>query len=318
LTLNQYLLELKQFFKDYFTFNKSERNGLLVLILILLVIGAIPYFMPLLIKKPSTDIASFKKEITEFESSLKKRNTIKHDTVESGDFDYSNINKSSAEAVLHPFNFNPNNLPEEKWKEIGLTDKQIKTIKHYEGKGGKFHKKEDLKKIYGISESEYALLEPYIQIPTEARDSNKTTKTFFYKSEKNTVVIELNSADTTDLKKLKGIGSWYAKKIIAYRIKIGGFYKKEQLMDIKGIDSTRYAGFCNFVRVNNNLVKTININTATFEELKSHPYIGYNIAQALINMRNLHGKFVSVEDIKKSALVTENIYAKLSLYLTVE
>ena len=318
LTINQSLLKLKQFIKDYFSFNKGERTGILIGVLILVIIGAIPFIMPFFIKKEPVDFTAFKKEFNDFNLSLRKNNSNKSDSISSSEFDYDNINKSSAEAILHPFNFDPNNLPEEKWREMGFSENQIRTIKNYEAKGGKFYKKEDLKKIYGISKSEYALLEPFIQITSVCRDSVKFSKTIFQKSDKNTVVIELNSADTTDLKKLKGIGSWYAKKIIAYRTKMGGFYNKEQLMEVKGIDSIRFAGFSDFVMTNKYLVKTININTATFDEMKTHPYIGYNIAQSLINLRNLHGKFVSVADIKKSALVTENIYAKLSPYLTVE
>jgi len=309
---------MKQFFKDYFTFNKGERNGILVLVLILVIVIIIPYIMPLLVKKDTVDFTAFKKEIKSFEQSLKKNKTELPDSIQAKEFDYTNINRSSAEATLHPFTFNPNGLPEEKWKEMGFDAKQIKIIKNYEAKGGKFYKKTDLKKIYGISESEYAVLEPYIAIPSDTSHFARKPKTVYAKSEKNTVVVELNSADTSDLKKLKGIGSWYAKKIIAYRTKIGGFYRKEQLMEVKGIDSTRYAGLCDWVSINKFLIRTININTATFDELKVHPYIGYNIALSLINMRQMHGNFTSVSDIRKSILVSEAIYEKLAPYLTVK
>ena len=268
------------------------------------------------IQKENVDFSAFRKDIAKFERSLKETTEENKDSFKYNEFDYNNVNRSVAENMLHPFNFNPNNLPAEKWKEMGLNDKQIKIIKNFETKGGKFFKKEDLKKIYGITESDYTVLEPYIQIPGKNKAFDKKEKVI-YKNDKNTEIIELNSADTTDLKRLKGIGTWFAKKIIAYRNKLGGFYKKEQLMEVKGIDSSRYAGFISYVSVNSFRITTININTALYDELKMHPYIGFNIALSIINIRNVHGKFASVADIKKSALITDKIYEKLSPYLTV-
>jgi competence ComEA-like helix-hairpin-helix protein len=171
--------------------------------------------------------------------------------------------------------------------------------------------------MYCITESEYNVLEPYIQIPTEQKRKGEKESSA-YKSEKNTVVVELNSADTNDLKKLSGIGSWYAKKIISYRTKLGGFYKKEQLLEIRGIDSLRYTGFADFVSIDKSFIKTLNINTATLDELKRHPYIGYNIAVSLTNLRQLYGRFSSVADIRKSALINDANYEKIAVYLIVE
>jgi competence protein ComEA len=303
--------------KDYFSFNKRERNGILVLLFILIGIIAVPYILPLFIKKENPDFSKFQNDIVKFEQSLKENSIDDSASFRAKEFDYNNIDKSSAEIVIHPFYFDPNDLPEEKWEELGFTDKQIKVIKNFEAKGGKFRKKEDLKKMYCITESEYNVLEPYIHIPEEQKGFKKKERPS-YKSDKNTVVIELNSADTSDLKKLKGIGSWFAKKIIAYRTKLGGFYKKEQLLEVKGIDSACYAGFVNFASINKFLIKTININSASYDELKKHPYIGYNIALSLTNLRQQHGKFSSVSDIRKSALITDAIYEKISPYLTTE
>jgi len=282
----------------------------------LVIIIIAPYVIPVFIQKENVDFSAFRKDIAKFERSLKETTEENKDSFKYKEFDYNNVNRSVAENMLHPFNFNPNNLPAEKWKEMGLSDKQIKIIKNFEAKGGKFFKKEDLKKIYGITESDYTVLEPYISIPDKNKAFDKKEKVI-YINDKNTEIIELNSADTTDLKKLKGIGYWYAKKILVWRNKLGGFYKKEQLMEVNGMDSSRYAGFISYVSVNSFLITTININTASFEELKPHPYIGYNIALSIINIRNVHGKFASVSDIKKSALITDKIYEKISPYLTV-
>lgn len=322
LTLSLSVIFIRQTFvknriKDYFSFNKRERNGILVLLIILITVITIPRILPLFIKEKPLDFSIFQSDINKFEQTLREDTTRKHGNFNVNDFDYENSDKSSAEDKLHPFNFDPNILTEEEWEEMGFTSKQARVIENYVVKGGKFRKKEDLKKMYCITESEYNVLEPYIQIPPGEKEKRKN-ETSAYRSDKNTVVIELNSADTNDLKKLSGIGSWYAKKIISYRTKLGGFYKKEQLLEIRGIDSARYAGFVDFISINTSLVKTININTASLDELKRQPYIGYNIAVSLTNLRQLYGRFSSVADIKKSALITDANYEKIVTYLTVE
>ena len=308
---------MKQQIKDYFSFNKRERNGILILLFIFILIVSIPYILPFIVKNEPVDFSLFQKDIAAFEKSLQKLPTERKDSFKTKEFDYSNIDKSSAEIKLNPFNFDPNNMSEEKWKEIGLSDRQIKTIKNYIEKGGKFYKKEDFKKMYCISESEYSILEPYIQIPDKKKSFKKKEKPI-YKSEKNIRIIELNSSDTSDFKTLKGIGSYFAKKIIAYRTKLGGFYEKEQLFDIKGMDSTRYSGIEDYISINKFLINTININTASYDDFKNHPYIGYNIALSLVNMRKVHGKYNNVSEIKQSALVTEKIYEKIAPYLSID
>lgn len=300
---------MKVFVKDYLSFNKRERSGLVILLLLLITVVAAPYFVPLFITKENADFSKFKNEIEAFERSL-----ITETEVEQK-FDYNDIDKSMAENVLHPFPFDPNGLAEEDWRAMGMSEKKIRIIKNFEAKGGKFRKKEDLKKIYGITQSEYEVLEPYIVIATtESKNYTETKETF---SKKNSAAVEINAADTTTLKTLKGIGSGYAKKIIAYRKKLGGYLRMEQLLEVYGMDSLRYSLFSHFILIDESLVKKININTATFDELKAHPYIGYNLAIALVNMRKSQGGFKAVSDIKKSVLVTEKIFNKLSPYLTV-
>lgn len=310
---------MKNRIKDYFSFNKRERNGIIVLLIILLAVIAVPRILTLFTKDKPPDFSKFQSDINKFEQTLKEDTSRKHSNYYTNDFDYANdnIDKTSAEEKLHPFNFNPNDISAEEWEEMGMTSKQARVIENYISKGGKFRKKEDLKKMYCISESEYNVLEPYIQIPPDEQGNGKK-KSSVNKSEKNTVVIELNSADTNDLKKLSGIGSWYAKKIISYRTKLGGFYKKEQLLEVKGIDSARYAGFVDFISINTSLVKTININTTSLDELKKHPYIGNNIAVSLTNLRQLYGRFKSVSDIRKSALINDANYEKIAAYLRIE
>ncbi|NVO03454.1 MAG: helix-hairpin-helix domain-containing protein [Bacteroidetes bacterium] len=314
---------MKTKFKDYFTFTKGERNGILFLLILLTLLITVYFLTPILLKKEKTDFSKFEKEINAFKESETEREIDEKDSYkekynrhEKNDIDFNNTDFSIAKNKLQPFDFNPNNLPEAEWKKIGLTDKQIKSIKNYENKGGKFRKKEDVKKMYTISPTEYQILEPYIQIPEENKDKFTSTK-YEKKNYKNFKVVELNSADTTDLITLKGIGASFARRIYNYRERLGGFYRKEQLMEIKYLDSLVFANIKDFVSVNKNLVTKINVNTATFEQLKKHPYIGYNIAISLINLRKIHGSFKKVEDIRLSVLIDDEKYRKIAPYVEV-
>lgn len=305
---------MKQQIKDYFSFNRRERNGVIILVAIIAILAVIPVFLPYFIPEKKTDFSKFKKDIDAFEKTLiaSEENSKQQ---EYSDFDYSSPDKSVAENKLTPFPFDPNNLPEEQWKALGLNDRQIKSIKNYEVKGGKFYKKEDFKKMYCITATEYSILEPYITIKESPKPSFKDD---FKKNEKNSKIVELNSADTTELQTLKGIGKYFAIKIVAYRKLLGGFANVAQLLEVKGMDTARYDVIKNFVSINSAAIRKQNVNTATFDELKKHPYIGYNIALSLINYRQVHGNFKTLAEIKNSALITEKVYVKISPYLKAE
>ena len=131
-------------------------------------------------------------------------------------------------------------------------------------------------------------------------------------------VIELNSADTTAFKTLKGVGSYYALKIIEYREKLGGFYEIEQLLEVYGLKPEVITENKAFIQLDTSLVVKININTATKEELNNHPYIKWSIANSIILYRANHGKYKSVQNIQNSDLVNADLYRKIVRYLTVK
>ena len=302
---------MKQFLKDYFTFNRRQRNGVFILLsiicLLIVCINIAAHFVP----KEKVDFSQFKKEIAEFESNRsQQKDSLQIENEEDTSFVFA---EALVKETSKLFPFNPNDLPEEQWKQLGLSDKQIRVIKNYESKGGKFYKKEDLKKMYGISETLYASLESYVKIPQREK---------FIKPEiekiKTPLLIELNSADSSSLIKLNGIGAAFASRIIKYRNRLGGFIKKEQLMEVYGLDTTLYNKIENNITVDLFEVNKININTVTTDEMKMHPYVKYNIANSIINYRKQHGNYKEIAEIKNSALVNDELYRKLAPYLTVK
>ena len=156
---------------------------------------------------------------------------------------------------LHPFPFNPNTLTEEEWLQMGLTERQVRNILNYKAKGGKFYSKNDLGKLYAISEEDFAQLEPFIVLPEVARGKNANTKTASQSgvstgsttattapTEKKPIpIVDLNTVDSTTLVVLPQIGPYTAVRIMEFREKLGGFVDKEQLRDVKGMDDARFA-----------------------------------------------------------------------------
>jgi len=170
--------------EEFFDFSKRERNGIIVLAIIIFFMIVANIIVAQLTTKNAINYTKFKSDIEIFEKrqqflSDSIKNLFENRYEKKEEYDFYNIsnNSSNTKKVLTPFPFNPNNLPIEEWQKLGLTEKQIKSIKNYESKGGKFYKKEDFKKMYSISENEYTILEPYIVIPKDTRYDTKMGKT---------------------------------------------------------------------------------------------------------------------------------------------
>ena len=224
------------------------------------------------------------------------------------------------------FSFDPNIISKKEWMKLGLRSKTINTIQHYLEKGGHFYKPGDLGKIYGLNPAEYARLEPYVQIEKVniKKDlTNEFTKNEFKKEKPVNDIskfkqVDINLADTTAFISLPGIGSKLAQRIINFREKLGGFYSIEQVGETFGLQDSV------FQKIKQNLIlktaelKKINVNSATMEELRAHPYIKWNLANAISEYRSQHGNYSSLEDLKKISLVTNEVFVKIKNYLAIQ
>lgn len=222
------------------------------------------------------------------------------------------------------FYFDPNTISTADWKRLGLRDRTIKTIENYVSKGGHFYKPEDLQKIYGLYDDEYERLKPYIKIESGSSKPNDDFVSLKSKEEIQPAktyaarysIIDVNTADTSAFISLPGIGSKLASRIVTFREKLGGFYSVEQIGETYGLPDSTFQKIKQYLKLDNPSVKKININTATVDELKAHPYIKYSLANPIIAYRNEHGSFSNLEDIKKVMAVTEDVYKKIAPYLT--
>jgi len=302
----------KNIIREYFTFNRRERNGVLILLSIILILILYLSCSDYFFSKEKMDFSKFEKEISQFEVEQNQSG----DSVSSGKNYFASGNAPETDNAER-FQFDPNNLPEEDWKRLGLSDKQIHTIKNYESKGGKFRSKEDVRKMYCITQQLYASLEPYIQIPNEEKVTGKNERPV-YAAKSLTTVVELNAADTAELKLLKGIGSAFAKRIVKFRDLLGGFVKKEQLMEVFGFDQEKLDEISSQLTVDASSVKRININSASVDDLRKHPYMNKKAAVAIYMHRVNNGDFKSVQEIKELNFVDDELYGKISPYLKVD
>ncbi len=306
-----------EFFKQSMTFSKKEQFSIAVLLLIFILLALLNLFAGKLFSPTVYPPVDFDSIVIQFQAESIEEKTSKS-------FEYTNPETSSAVNKLTPFPFNPNMLSEEEWKKIGLSERQIKGIKNYEARGGKFFRKEDVKKMYTISEAEYAILEPFIVIPTPEvsrkkveKEERKTTQEPTFVSPKAAFdqVFELNLADSLQLIQIPGVGPWTTHRILQYRNILGGFYDKKQLFEVHGFDSSRYNQIEKHLVIDSLQIQKIRINHLSFKELIRHPYIDYALTKTLVNHREKRGFVKSFDELGKLEGYTAETIKKLRPYV---
>jgi competence ComEA-like helix-hairpin-helix protein len=243
---------------------------------------------------------------------------------ETSDYQYdSSIVYGTHDARPELFAFDPNTLSVTGWKKLGLRDKTIQTILKFRNKGGHFRKKEDLQRIYGLPLKDYERLAPYVVIETtvsEKAPAVLTNKNYpaAVKFSPNSSLVDINTADTSAFISLPGIGSKLAGRIVNFRNKLGGFYSIEQVAETFGLPDSTFQKIKPYLRLVDSTVTKFNINIASTDELKSHPYIKWQIAEAIVAYRQEHGVFTTIEDIRKVMAITADDYKKISRYIEVQ
>lgn len=292
---------------DIFAFSRYEFNGLLALVCLIGVIMVVPPVYRLM--KPEPQITDAEKRAL-LQLAMRERGKKVH-----GQRYKVTAGRQWQKEKPDLFIFDPNTIGQAEWEKLGLSFKQARTILNYRAKGGRFKKVEDLKKMYTISGQMFERLAPHVRIANKAPVIvfKPYPKTNDIKAEME--LIELNGADTTELEKIKGIGRVFANRIVKYRERIGGFCKKEQLMEVFGLDSIKYREIKGQVAVDLVRLRKININTAEFNDLKNHPYIRYKQINALIQYRKQHGNYSNIADLYKVAILNQETIDRLAPYL---
>ncbi len=219
--------------------------------------------------------------------------------------------------------FDPNTVDFDGLRRLGVSAKAARGwINWRDNFGKRFYAVADLKAVRNLTDEEYNRIAPYTQIsitpPAKSGGNWKDYGSRFPKYEVPAFV-DINTADTQLLDRaILGIGPGLARRIIERRNALGGYYNLAQVVEgLRLPDSTR-AALEQKLRFDGGRVRKLNINTATLEQLKSHPYIGERTALNILQMRAALGKFTTVEELRQVPLMTGEIYRKIAPYCTVD
>ena len=268
-------------------------------------------------KEPSPDDiaiqADAEQEYEEFIASLEEKE-------QPSERQYTTYKKKEENIPVILASFNPNTTDSITFRRLGLPAWMAKNILHYRAKGGKFRKPEDFKKVYGMTEEQYSALLPYIHIPPEDTvhhipqlyiAQNVPMKNIKYEPG---TILDLNRADTTELKKIPVIGSASARLIIGYRQRLGGFYQIEQLKDIN-LNIQQLRAWFSIDPAN---VHRINLNRISVDRLRSHPYINFYQAKAIVEYRKKKGSLTSLKPFSLYEEFTETDLERIGHYVCFE
>lgn len=307
---------MRKWLNLYFNLDKREFNGLLVLAGLIAMLTFAPHVYEAVWSENNTEIADgliVQGLIVQLRSEHGSAGNKQVYT--KGEVRHGRKGKKNG-SLLFPFD--PNVIDMTGWQRLGLSAKQSAVILKYVAKGGRFRKKEDLKKMYIISPDRYRVLAPYVNIvPAAVRaglyEKPGPPRPDYAGAAPKTV--EVNGADSALLCEIKGIGPAFASRIIKYRTRIGGFYHKTQLMEVFGLDSLKYLEISGQVSVDQQLIKKISVNAVVFEELKNHPYLRYKQINALIQYRKQHGNYSNIADLTKVLLLNPETIRRMAPYL---
>jgi DNA uptake protein ComE-like DNA-binding protein len=286
--------------KSFFYFSGSQRAGIVLLAVFIILVFVADRFIPLwLPEKSGTTDSVFQVEFHAFRQSLQSLDSLRAIERENRyrnlfQRDFQTFQKES----ITLFNFDPNKLDSAGFTRLGLSPRVAGNILRYRSKGGFFKDADAFSKVYGISQERFADLKPFIRISLQDRTLNDSSK-YIDQSDKIPLVVELNTADTAQLIQLKGIGRYTAHRIVRFRNLSGGFFRKEQIMDVEGITLEMYEKLQAFVTVDPQIVRRININTASLEKLRAHPYLNFYQAKEIYELRRRKGKLKHAGELRR-------------------
>ena len=296
------MMGVKNILKDFFSFSKKELRGVIMMLILIVVLYTIP-----LLYHPENLILT-----TDAKLEKKINDLFMDDSSSSNQFNDKNKN-----VVVEMFPFDPNIIDSVGWKRLGISDRTIHTILNYRNKGGWFKDTGDIRKIWSVKKEDADRLIPFITIKEREKKAYLKPEWLKKKDVIATIAsIDINTTESDILNTVPGLKYPLPYKIISYREKLGGFLNIDQLKEVQGMDDTIYLAVKKYFIITSMLLKKVNINTATDDDLSQHPYINRSIAKAIFIYRQQHGNYKQIEDIKKIIFIKENIFKKIAPYLT--
>lgn len=237
--------------------------------------------------------------------------------------------------ALHEFD--PNTVDSLSLIGFGLAPKQVQTFLRYRRAGAVFRAPESIAKVYGLTAEDVSRLQPYIRIAPEYAERSKPVyyerETVRQKSVANgsargngaeqkrnypekfdrLTKVDPNTADTAQLQRIPGVGTWISRNIVEQRKRLGGFHAVEQLLEVKYFSPELLEWF--EVDTLTAKIEKISINTASFQRLNSHPYIAYEQARDLLRYIRLYGRIADIDALRRTGIFAEDELMRLQPYL---
>lgn len=298
---------MRKLWDSFWQLSKSERIGMSILLLLLLAWLSADLWLPQKTQAPvllSDELAAFLAEQAAEAPLQSEADTALPEVT----YFYFDINQADPADLM----------------KLGLSPKAIAGLMRYRSKGGKVRNLQDFDKLFSLTDAEKDRLRPWLRIAAPsnetARQETASAPTSKAAADHKAVfeLVDVNLADSATLIKVPGIGPAFASRIIRYRERLGGFVQNSQLMEVYGVDSTRYEQWQAYLKMVSGVVRQININYATETELAAHPYISKNLARRLLSYREQHGVFKSPTDLSKLHGVQERNLLQLLPYISVE
>lgn len=320
--------------KEYFYYTRLERNAGIVLCCLCGLAWLSPLTFPLIIKPADKVDFSEAQRMAAALAPTSQPLAADDETVAFRSYE----NKSPRK--LESFYFDPNTATKDDFERLGLSPRTAQSILNYRGKGGHFYKKEDFAKIYTLRKEDYKRLEAFIQIPPKSGDKKyddfvkkADNQDFATKggieekpfvpqnfSKKNAAtIVDINSATVDDWQQIRGIGPGWAKRIVNFREKLGGFTTPQQVAETFGLPDSVFQKALPQMQANTGVFRKIRLNSATLDELKAHPYLSSFQATILFNYRQQHGNYTDFTSVKKvKAGFKEEDWRRLEPYFSYE
>ena len=288
-------------FKSHFWYTKNQRNGILLLLIIIIFLQLILHFKNFdsqqLVDLSQPKITSYKKQL----DSLKK--------------------KSSKKKKFKIYPFNPNYISDYKGYQLGMNVDEIDRLLAYREQRLYVNSAKEFQAITKISDSLLQKISPFFKFPEWVQKKNNQQR-YIPNSRINVseiTTVDINKATLKDFTFIEGVDEYLSERIIKYRSKLQGFSFKEQLFEVWGLDELIANKILSTFSIKNKpIIKKVNINTASFKEVLSNPYIDYELCVKIFDYRDEVAELQSISEIKNIEGFPIKKYNRIVLYLLAE
>ena len=293
-------------FKSHFWYNKSQRNGIFLLIVLILVLQILMYTdvfsSDAIIDTNQTELLAFQNQI----DSLKA------------------IEIENRKPKM--YRFNPNYITDYKGAQLGMFSQEIDRLLTFRKTNKFINSKKEFQKVTKVSDSLLFKISSNFKFPDwvvkrnqqKPNPSPKRTKQSVYKK-KSISTKDINKATAKDFKTISGIGVAFSARIIKYRSKLQGFSFESQLAEVWGLDKKLAEKVVStFKIIEKPRIKKINVNTVTFKELLRNPYIDYELCKKIFNYRDEVAELQDISELKNIKDFPMDLYDRIVLYLLAE